>query len=209
MACLAAELFQIHWNLKTAVLSEKELQRGREGGREGWKCILYNKREGTKYRNTERDKETVAKGHFIHLNMSGRHICFVCISGQCRQKHGVSWIHALHKVYLCHICIPWPLKTLDCTRVVPLCGLFCFALRLSISHLVWSSQYLIPKQYLWLHSARVQERVIYAHESWKSLVISCLIHKGKDFFHPLPQITTGVWIYDRSVTIVCWSWSIW
>lgn len=84
----------------------------REGG---WKCILYNERERTKYRNTNSDKETVEKWHFICLNMSGRHICF--FASQCSADRSVlSWTHALHKVYLCHICIPWPLKTLDCTR---------------------------------------------------------------------------------------------
>ncbi len=90
------------------------------------------------------------QGHFIQLNMSGRHICIVCISGQ--TQRGVLWINALHKVYLCHICITWPLKMLDCTCVVILCALFCSALRLNIFNLVWSAQYLIPKQYLWLLS---------------------------------------------------------
>ncbi len=113
------------------------------------------------------------QGHFIQLNMSGRHICIVCISGQ--TKRGVLWINALHKVYLCHICITWPLKMLDCTCVVILYALFCSALRLNIFNLVWSAQYLILP--------RFQERVIYVNDGWKSVLISCLMHKCKDFLH--------------------------
>lgn len=130
----------------------------------------------------DKDNDKVTTGHFIPLNMSGRRICFVCVSGRCIQMHGVSWLRVLYKVCHCRICISWPLNMLGFMCIAPSRRLFLFALNSNISNLARSSWNLLPKHISGVICtlACCEERVIYVHNSSE-------------------QIATAVRIYDRSL----------